>query len=113
MEKVKGNCLESVDINSYLSKTKSTEPSTEKLATEMMKLLNIKEQTDDKAILLEIPWKKGAKLYEDNEIVNYSLARRLETRISSELIRINQITRIEISRQNDDLTFLISFNQNK
>jgi predicted transglutaminase-like protease len=113
MEKVKGNCLESVDIKSYLSKTKSTEPNIEKLVTEMMTLLNIEEQTDDKAISLKMPWKKGATLYEDNEIVNYSLARRLETKISSELIRINQITRIKISRQKDDLTFLIRFSQNE
>lgn len=113
MEKLKGNCLESVDIKSYLSKNKSTEPNIEKLATEMMTLLNIEEQTDDKAVSLEIPWKKGAILYEDNEVVNYSLARRLETKISSELIRRSQITRIEISQQKDDLTFLIRFSQNK
>jgi len=114
IEKFKRDHLESVP-NPYLHETKPTKPNTEKLATEMMKLLNIKEQTSeaDLSSLEILRWKKGATLYEDNEIVNFSLARRLETRISSELIRINQITGIEISRQKYDLTFLILFSQNK
>jgi len=104
-----------VDIKPYLSTTKTTSLDTKRIVVTMTKLLNIKEQTDDKATSLEIPipWKKGAILYEENEMVDYSLARRLETRISSELIRINQITRIEISHQKDDLIFLIRFSQNK
>ena len=73
-------------------------------------LLNVKEQTGDKALsLLEIPWKKGAILYEDNKMLNYSLARLLKTRISNELIEINRIRRIEVNRHKDDLMFLIRF----
>lgn len=83
----------------------------------MTELLNIKEQTDDKTISLQkpipIPWKNGAILYEENEMTDYSLSRYLETKISSELIRIDQITKIEISPHKDDLTFLIRFRQNK
>ena len=77
----------------------------------MTKLLDIREQTDVDASLLEmqIPLKKGATLYEDNEMVNYSLARWLETKISRELIRINQISGIEVVRHDGDLMFLIRF----
>lgn len=105
--------LGKVDKKTFLQTKDKSELNTEKLAKTISELLNIKEQLDDKAISLEIPWKKGAILYEDNEIVNFSLARLLEMKISSELIRINQIKRIEISRQKDDLTFLIRFSRNK
>jgi predicted transglutaminase-like protease len=109
MKKIEGDCLESVDIKSYLS----TEPDIEQLHHKMITLLNIKEETDDKASSVEIPWKKGAKLYEDNEIVDYSLAKLLEMKISNEMIKTNQITRIEISPKSDDLMFKIYFRQNK
>jgi hypothetical protein len=82
----------------------------------MTKLLNIKEQASNEAISpLEIPWKKRVILYEDNEMVNYSLARWLEMKISNELVSIDQVTRIEvkeeekINRHNYDLTFLVRF----
>jgi len=103
------------DKRTFLQARDTSELNTEKLAERMTELLNIKEQQDDKTNLLQksIPWKNGAILYEENEMVDYSLARWLETKISRELIRINQITRIKISRQKDDLTFLIRFSQNK
>lgn len=87
------------------------ELNTKELARKMKKLLNVEEQPDDKATLLEVPilWEKGAKLYEDDELVNYSLARYLKMRISSELIEMNRIRGIEITRAKDDLTFLIHF----
>lgn len=109
--------LRKADKKTFLQTKDKSELNTEKLAKRMTELLNVKEQPDDKTISLQksvpIPWKNGAILYEENEMVDYSLARYLETKISSELIRINQITRIEISRQKDDLTFLILFSQNK
>ena len=82
-----------------------------KLARKMKKLLNVEEQPDDKATLLEVPilWEKGAILYEDDKLVNYSLARCLKMRISSELIEMNRIRGIEITHAKDDLTFLIHF----
>jgi len=105
--------LQKADKKTFLQTKNRSELNTENLAKRMTELLNIKEQTDDKAISLEILWKNGAILYEENEMVDYSLARWLETKISSELIRINQITKIEISRHKDDLTFQIRFRQNK
>jgi predicted transglutaminase-like protease len=94
------------------------ELNTEELAKRITELLNIEKQQDDKANSLQksIPWKKGAILYEDDEMVDYSLARWLETRISRQLIRIDQITRIEINCheddpmiEKDDVAFLIHF----
>lgn len=115
MEKVKGNCMETVDINSFLSKTRSTKLDTEKLTKEMTQLLNIKEETADANLSsLEIPrWKKGAVLYEDNEIVNYSLSQGLKAKIASEMVELSQITKLEIMQEKNDLTFRISFKSNK
>jgi predicted transglutaminase-like protease len=102
--------LRKTDMTSQQTKGQH-ELNTQDLAKRMTELLNIKEQQDDKTNSLQksIPWKKGAILYEDNKMVNYSLARRLKMEISNELININQITRIEIDRRKDDLMFLIHF----
>jgi len=109
--------LQKADKDALMQTENKSEPNTEKLAERLTELLNIQEQPDGKKIALQksmpIPWKNGAILYEENEMVDYSLARCLKTKISGELIRINQITRIEISRQKDDLTILIHFSQNK
>jgi hypothetical protein len=113
IERFTRNGPKKVSINSFLSTTKPLSLDIKRIAVTMTKLLNIEEQSDDGTISLEIPWKKGVKLYEENEMVDYSLARYLETKISSELMRINQITRIEISRHKDDLRFLIRFSQSK
>jgi predicted transglutaminase-like protease len=110
IEKFKRDHLESVS-NPYLHETKPTKPNTEKLATEMMKLLNIKEQASeaDLSSLIISRWKKGAILYEDNEIVNYSLSRLLKKRISDQRLELSQITKLQITQDKDDLTFRISF----
>lgn len=110
MEKVKGDSWESVDINSFLTETKSAEVDTGRLSFEMTKYLSIKEQNEDTEVSsIELsPWKKGAILYEDNEIVNYSLARRLKMQISEEMLELNQITKLEVIQNKDDLLFKIS-----
>lgn len=109
--------LQKADKKTLLQTKEKLELNTEKLTKRMTELLNIEEQPDDKPISLQKPMpitlRKGAILYEENKMIDYSLARYLKTKILSELIRINQITRIEVSRQKDDLTFLISFSQNK
>ena len=111
MERVTGHNLESVILNSFLSETPVAELNTEKLAIEMKKLLNIKEPTDDaeEASLSLWQWKRGAILYEDDEIVNYSLARLLKIKICGEMLEQNQISRIGIDRNKDDLVFRVSF----
>jgi predicted transglutaminase-like protease len=110
------NVLQKVDKSVLLRMKTETSIDTKKLAVKMEKLLNIRKQTGDKAIsLLETPiqWKKGAILYEDNEMVDCSLARRLEMEIPNELVRIDQIVGIEVERRKDDLMFKIRFSQNQ
>jgi predicted transglutaminase-like protease len=106
--------LQKADKGPFLETKNKPELNTEKLARlsrRLTELLNIKEQPNDKAISrqkpIPIPWKNGAKLYEENEMIDYSLARFLATKISSELVEISQITKIEISCEKDDLIFQI------
>jgi predicted transglutaminase-like protease len=103
--------LQKVDKTAFLQLRNKSELNTENLTKRMTELLNIKEQPDDKTISLQkpipIPWKNGAILYEENEMTDYSLARYLETKISSELVKINKIARIETSRYKNDLIFQI------
>lgn len=89
----------------------NSEPNIENLAKRMTKLLNINEQTVDKTISFQesITWKNGAILYEDDEIVNYSLARYLKAKISDELLEVGQVTNLEVTKNKDDLIFQISY----
>ena len=106
LEQLGEKCLIEADMKPFLSKT--TAPlDTRKLATRMTELLNVEnEGVNEPTLVLNIPWKKGAVMYEDNELVNYSLARRLKTKTSTELIKGRQIKRIEVDRQDDDITFV-------
>jgi len=107
--------LQHADKRALLQTEDRPELNAEKLAKRMTELLNVKEQLDDKIVSLQKPisvlWKSGAILYEEDEMVDYSLARYLKARISDELIRTTQITKIEINREKDDLTFSIRFSQ--
>jgi predicted transglutaminase-like protease len=104
----KDNILSEVDKKLLVRTRSENNVDTKKLAMQMNKFLTIREQAENKTMSpLEIPWKKGAILYEDNEMVDYSLARRLKMKISDELIRTDQITGIEVIRCKDDLIFLI------
>ena len=98
----------------FMQKKDKPELNTEELSKRMTDLL-IRKQPDVKTISLEIqiPWKNGAILYEENEMTDYSLARNLVTKISSELVRINQITRIMTSRYKNDLIFQIHVTKDK
>lgn len=115
VERAKGTSMESVDLNSLLSKTSGTELDTDKLANEMKRLLRIQSSINDdvKFTLRIMNWKKGAVLYEDDEIVNYSLAQRLKMLISAEILEVSRITDLEIFQDKDDLTFQITFRPKK
>lgn len=112
---LKRSVLKKIDIFCLPSTTGTTSFDTKELAKRMTKLLDIREQTGVGASLLEmkILLKRGATLYEDNEMVNYSLARRLKTKISGEMLELCQVTKLEITRDRDDLTFRIIFRPNK
>jgi len=103
--------LQNIDKRTFLQTKKRPELNAERLAEKMAELLNIKKQTVGKEISLKIPWKNGVILYEEDGIVDYSLARWLKRKISSELIKINQITKIEVNRHEDDIVFLIHISQ--
>lgn len=107
--------LKKIDTFCLPSTARTTSFDTKELAKRMTKLLDIREQTsvDSSLLKMKILLKRGATLYEDNEMVNHSLARFLRMQISKALISPSQITEIEISRQNYDLKFLILFSQNK
>jgi len=110
--KLEDNRLESVPTGSLLSKTNPTKLDEEELAEKMSKLLNILTERDDAEVSTLILRKstKGAILYAMNdELVNYSLARALKNKISNELIELDQITKLEIEKENDDLIFKIHF----
>jgi len=109
VEKAKGSHLETVDLNSLLSKTNSSTVDTDKLASELGKRLKIQSLIKDVEVVSFkiMQWKKGAILYEDDEIVNYSLARRLEMLISREMLDINHIMNLRINQRKHDLIFLL------
>lgn len=118
VERLKGTSLESVDKcyekghkNCLLSKTSRVELNKDKLAKEMKRLLGIQSSVEDNknATLKLPPWKKGAILYEDDEIVNYSLARRLRMLITTEMLEPSQIADLEIIQDIDDLRFEIKY----
>ena len=118
VERVKGKSLESVDLNCLLSKTNLSKLDTDGLArleNELKRRLSIQSSTIDKeGVSLKImQWKKGAILYEDDEIVNYSLARRLKMLISREMLDVNHVTNIKIDLKKDDLIFRVDLKSNK
>jgi predicted transglutaminase-like protease len=115
IEGLKGTSLESVDLESLLSKTSSAQLDTERLADEMKRLLGIQSSLDETKweSLKVLQWKNGGILYEDDEIVNYSLARRLNMKISSQIMDLKQLTGIEINREQDDLVFQVWFKMKK
>lgn len=106
LDKLGKNILESVNTKPFLSQTSNESLDTQQLTQTVTKLLNIKELIDDKELLsLKIIWKNGAIKYQNEELVNYSLRRLLETRISNELVQVNQITKLELTRNKNDLIF--------
>ncbi len=107
---IEGRMFPVEDRDSVLPKTNQTEPdhcipSSKKLE----QLMGIQSPTDySRDNPLKIwKWKDGAKLYEDDEIINYSIARRLKSIISREMLDKNQIAHIEINREKYDLIFSV------
>lgn len=110
LEKMKGGCLELEPVNFG----KYPEPDIQKLTIEMRKLLDLNKQEDESSGLpLEVyRWKKGWLLYEDNDIVNYSLSRLIKNKIHDQMIDLDQITKLEAIPDKDDLIFRIEFTPN-
>jgi len=115
VEKARENRMGSVDLNCLLSKTNLSSVNTDRLAIEMKSRLSIQSPKKDTQVasMKILHWKKGAVLYEDDEIVNYSLARRLETLLSDEKLDTNQVKNIKIEKKNEDLIFRVDIIPNK
>jgi predicted transglutaminase-like protease len=114
LKRLIGNCIESVNMNSFLSNMSSTKLDKEKLAIEMSRLLNIKGQTNNvnPSSLEILRWKKGNILYEEDEFVNYSLSKLIEKNIFNERVSLSQVTKLEVLQDKDDLIFRIKVKLN-
>jgi len=109
VDRAKATCMESVPLPSLLSKTSSPKLDTDMLANKLQKLLSIQSLPDDsrKDSLKILEWKNGAILYEDDEIVNYSLAQRVKTMLSRETLDIDHVASVTIDRKKDYLIFQV------
>lgn len=114
LERLTGNSLTNVDKRPFLSKADTGLLNTQKLTINMRKLLEVDRQIINEAVsILEIRWKKGAVLYEDEELVNYSLSRWLKTEISIEMLETNKMTDLEVVKDKNDLIFRVCFKSSK
>lgn len=109
VEKAKGDSMESVDLNTLLSKSSEERTDIDKLVNKMKRLLGIQSSIENNgSVTLKLwHWKNGAILYEDDKIVNYSVSRRLRSLISAQLVTQTQIGDLKIVKNKDDLTFQI------
>jgi predicted transglutaminase-like protease len=102
------NSIELINSKPFLSKIIDEILDTQKLANTVTELLNIKEQTDnERTLTVKIRRKKGTILYQDDEMVNYSLSRWLKAKMSTELIDLSQVGKIEASIEKEDIIFTI------
>jgi predicted transglutaminase-like protease len=107
VERAEDIYMESVSLTSVLPKTNSSGLDKDRLASELERLLNIQrlKVRSEKSPILILHWKKGAVLYEDDEIVNYSIAQRLKKMLSNGKLDVNQLANIRIDLDKDDLIF--------
>jgi predicted transglutaminase-like protease len=110
VEKINENRLEPAKLSGLLSNETPTELDKVKIASEMKRLLNINKYADNPegGTIKLMQWKKGAILYDDDEIVSYSLAQRLKTIMANEMIEANMIGNLEVDQKKNDLIFRLS-----
>jgi len=91
----------------------SAQLDTEKLSEEVVKLLEISQKTDkENYYVVEIPFPKFAKCYEDDEIVIYSMARAIKLMLENELCsNFENTEKIEIKQNGNDLIVLAYLRQ--
>jgi predicted transglutaminase-like protease len=109
VEKVKDGRLEKVKLKHLLPQKSQLHFNRANLEKELERQLNVHRSTKDAEgdPIKLLHWKKGAKLYSDDEIVNYSLSQRLKTIISAQAIEVKLIKRIIVEQNKDDLIFLL------
>jgi predicted transglutaminase-like protease len=109
VEKVKGSYIETVKLPSLLSNKSSSKLDVAVIENNLERLLNVQRSMEDvkgNSIKL-LQWKKGVFLYDDEELVNYSLSQRLKTVISKEMIDVSNVKHLVVDRKKNDLIFRV------
>lgn len=79
---------------------------TEKLAYKMENLLNVKRgRVGNKTVKIRLI----KNLYEDDEMVNYSLARYIKMKAADGIVDIERLTKIEAAIEKDDIIILLHY----
>lgn len=83
----------------------------EKLTIKMIDLLKINNQDYNTTALrqVEIPWKNGVKMYENDEFVNYSLARFIKMKAINELVPLEKVRKFSINIDEPDIIFNLAY----
>ena len=96
------------DSDNVFPKTSQNEQNLKMFSSRLEQKLGIQSPRDNSSTtpiqLLE--FEKGKKLYEDDEVVNYSIARRLEAIMLRERLKTSQIAHLKIKEEKDDFIFL-------
>jgi predicted transglutaminase-like protease len=114
VEKLQNGHIELIPIRLFLSKEKMKKPNENELSLKFSGLLNIEERPvfADAIAVENLLWEKGADLYNNNEIIDYSLARLLKIKISNDIVETNQITKLRlILKENGNMNYKITFKQ--
>jgi predicted transglutaminase-like protease len=114
VEKVKENYMEKGKLGSLLSETRSSELDKDRIEKELERRLSIgRSMNDTKGDSIKLfQWKKGVILYDDDELVNYSLTQRLRNVITNEMIDVKKITKLSVEKKKNDLIFTVELKAN-
>lgn len=83
---------------------------TDELTKKVVEMLKIRQDSQKGNPYAEIPLKKFAIYYDDDEITKYSLIRAIKNKLESELCgNIDKVSKIEISQNEKDLIIKVYF----
>ena len=83
---------------------------TDELTKKVAEMLKIRQDSQKDNLYAEIPLKKFAIYYDDNEITKYSLIRAIKNKLESELCgNIDKVSKIGISQNEKDLIIKVYF----
>jgi len=84
---------------------------TDELTRKVAEMLKIRQDLQKDNPYAEIPLKKFAIYYDDDEITKYSLIMAIKNKLESELCgNIDKVSKIEISQNENDLIIKVYFN---
>ena len=110
-KKIDVNIIECEPISkNSMSKRRSPEINTDKLAEEVSKMLDINQNSLEDEIGFKIKLSDYAKYYDDDEIIEYSFTRAIKNKIKNEFCgNIDKISKISINQSENkkDLTLTV------